>query len=115
MPQGSELLRFWYRAVLASVRVNAPDLTSRQTAILLSVYLTDPPHTVRGLAKELGVAKPVVTRALDTMGRFGFLKRKRDEKDKRNVLIQRTVKGAVFLSDFADLIEAEKNAESASG
>ena len=37
-----------------------PDFTLRQLAILLTVYLESPPHTVRGLAKKLGVTKPVV-------------------------------------------------------
>lgn len=73
-------------------------------ALLLSVYTTSPPHTVRGLAAELGVAKPVITRALDSLSVHGYLKRKRDEKDKRSVLVQRTVKGAVYLSDFRDSV-----------
>ena len=42
-----------------------PDFTLRQLSILLTVYLEQPPHTVRGLAKKLGVTKPVITRALD--------------------------------------------------
>ena len=71
---------------------------------MLTVYLEPPPHTVRGLAAKLGVSKPAITRALDTMGRLDLLRRKRDEQDKRNVLVQRTVKGSVFLTDFADSI-----------
>lgn len=104
LAQDKSWLHLWHRALLASVRKDGPDLSSRQMAILLTVYLTPPPHTVRGLAAELGVAKPVVTRALDTMGRMGMLKRRRDTADRRNVLVQRTVKGAVFLSEFCDLI-----------
>ena len=38
------------------------------------------------------------------MGRMDLLKRKRDETDRRNVLVQRTVKGSVYLSEFAELI-----------
>lgn len=103
------LLEWWRLAFLGTVRSKEPDLTMRQAAILMSVYMTDPPHTVRGLAKELGVAKPVITRALDSLGRLGLLKRKRDDKDKRNVLVQRTVRGAVYLSELSDqIIEAEK-------
>ena len=97
-------LELWRHATLATVRADGPDLTTRQMALLLTVYLEPGPHTVRGLAVELGVAKPVVTRALDTLGRLGFLKRTRDAADRRNVLVHRTVKGAVFLSDFADMI-----------
>ena len=76
-----------------------------QWALLVRVVLHPQPHTVRGLAAELGVSKPVSTRALDTLSALGFLKRVRDETDKRNVLIQRTVKGAVFLTDFAEMME----------
>ena len=32
------------------------------------------------------------------------VRRARDESDRRSVFVQRTVKGAVFLSEFADLI-----------
>lgn len=71
--------------------------------------MTEPPHTVRGLASLLNVTKPVITRALDTMGQLGLIKRKRDEADKRSVLVQRTVKGAVYLSELSDrIVEADK-------
>ena len=63
-----QALRLWQQVNLSEVRGDAPDLTMRQAAILLTVYLDPPPHTVRGLAARLGVTKPVITRALDTMG-----------------------------------------------
>lgn len=105
---GLDVLDFWREVVLETVRQDGPDLTQRQMAVLLTVYLNDPPHTVRGLAEVLGASKPAITRALDTLGQKGFLKRKRDETDKRNVLVQRTVKGSIFLSDFSDTIKAGK-------
>ena len=73
-------------------------------ALLMEVYLTPPPHTVGLLAEKLNISKPAITRALDTMGRQGLLKRKRDEQDRRNVHVQRTVKGSVFLREFGDQI-----------
>lgn len=76
----------------------------RQIGILLTIYLEAPPHTVRELAARLGVSKPVVTRALDSMGKLELVNRRRDEKDRRNVLVQRTVKGALYLEKLADLI-----------
>jgi DNA-binding MarR family transcriptional regulator len=81
-----------------------PDFTLRQLAILLTVYLEPPPHTVRGLAKKLGVTKPVITRALDSMGKHAIISRRRDEADRRNVVIQRTVKGALYLETLGDLV-----------
>lgn len=101
-----EALKLWHDVVVQTVRDDAPDLSARQMAILLTVYLSPPPHTVRGLSADLSISKPAITRALDAMGRMGLLKRKRDEDDKRNVLIQRTVKGSVYLSDFAEAIAA---------
>ncbi|WP_042442293.1 MarR family transcriptional regulator [Azospirillum sp. B510] len=106
MARNLKALGLWRTALVASVRKDAPDLSARQLAILLQVYLTDPPHTVRGLALFLNISKPAVTRALDRLSVLGFVKRKRDAEDKRNVLVQRTVKGSVYLSDFAELVIA---------
>jgi DNA-binding MarR family transcriptional regulator len=102
-----QALRLWQQVALSEVRDDAPDLTLRQTAILLSIYLDPPPHTVRGLAEKLGVTKPVITRALDTMGALKLVSRHRDEKDRRNVLIRRTVEGALYVERFGDAIIAE--------
>lgn len=99
-----QALALWQNVVLETVRRDGPDLSSRQLAILLTVYLTPPPHTVRGLAASLNVSKPAITRALDTLGQLDLLKRKRDDADRRNVLVQRTVKGSVYLRDFGDLV-----------
>ena len=84
----------------------APDFTLRQLALYLTIYIDQPPHTVRGLAKSLGVTKPVVTRALDALGKYGLTTRRRDEKDGRNVIIQRTVKGALYVETLGDLVVA---------
>jgi DNA-binding MarR family transcriptional regulator len=72
--------------------------------VLLTIYLEPPPHTVRGLAQKLGVTKPVITRALDAMGDLDLVSRRRDPADRRNVIVQRTVKGSLFLEGLADLI-----------
>lgn len=103
-PTPQDALKWWYAVTAARVRDDQPDLTQRQTAILLHVYLQPQPHTVRGLAEALSITKPAVTRALDTLSRFDLLKRRKDPEDLRNVLVQRTVKGSVFLREFADLI-----------
>ena len=99
----AQALDLWRAVSVAGLRRDHPDLTARQFALLLNVYLTPPPHTVRGLARDLAMSKPAVTRALDRLGRHDFVRRKRDEADRRSVLVQRTVKGSVFLREFGDL------------
>lgn len=102
-----QALDLWRQVLVTTVKADEPDLTARQIAVLMTVYLSPPPHTVRGLAQSLGVGKPAITRALDTLERLGLVRRRRDESDGRNVLIQRTVKGSVYLSDFGDLIAVQ--------
>jgi DNA-binding MarR family transcriptional regulator len=92
-------LEGFYRSV---VRLPA-DLSARQLAILLSVYMNPPPHTVKKLSEELSISKPAVCRALDSLSMLGLLKRKRDEKDRRNIFVQRTLKGSVFLNDLGEM------------
>lgn len=104
MARELEALDHWRAVLVTSVKRAGPDLSSRQFALLLTVYLTPPPHTVRGLASTLDVSKPAISRALDRLGRLGFARRKRDDADRRNVLVQRTVKGSVFLTEFAHLV-----------
>ena len=109
--QGMELserdgLELWRRAVTASVRSDAPDLTARQQAILMTVALTPGPHTVRGLAEQLNIAKPAVTRALDALERLDFIKRVRDEADLRNIFLERKPAGMTYLRQFAGLVLA---------
>ncbi|MBO6519035.1 MAG: MarR family transcriptional regulator [Rhodospirillales bacterium] len=101
-----QALDIWRRAIVASVRADAPDLSARQMSVLLTVYLTTPPHTVRGLADDLKVTKPVITRAVDRLSELGMLRRKTDPDDRRSVLLQRTVKGSVFLREYGELIVA---------
>ena len=92
-----QALKLWHDVTRELVLEEQTDLTARQMMVLLTVYLEVPPHTVRGLAAKLGVTKPAITRALDTMGRMGLLTRRRDDQDKRNVVILRTVKGALYV------------------
>jgi DNA-binding MarR family transcriptional regulator len=75
---------------------------------MLSVYLGDGPHTVRGLAQALRISKPAVSRALDRLGELGYVYRQRDDLDRRNVLVQRTQSGANFLTEFSRLIDEAK-------
>lgn len=100
-------LSIWMTALVDYVRSGEPDLTNRQMALLMLVYLRPGPHTVRGLARALNVSKPVVTRALNRLGALGYLRRQRDDSDKRNIFVARTSEGAEFLEDFGQFIGDE--------
>lgn len=91
-------------AVIESVRSDPRDLTQRQMAVILAVYLSDTSCTVRELAAELGVGKPAITRALDKLEGLGLVKRLADIRDKRSILVGRTVHGTVYLREMADRI-----------
>jgi DNA-binding MarR family transcriptional regulator len=100
----SQALRLLHDVALQQVRDGGHDLSNRQLAILLTIYLEVPPHTVRGLALKLEVTKPVITRALDAMGEMDLVARRRDPADRRNVIVQRTVQGALFLEKLGDIV-----------
>src|SRR5580704_612113 len=103
--RGLALLNEVARALINEAKPEAvPDFTLRQLVILLTIYLDPPPHTVRGLAKKLGVTKPVVTRALDVLGKQAIIARRRDDVDRRNVIVQQTVKGALYVETLGDLV-----------
>jgi DNA-binding MarR family transcriptional regulator len=95
-----QALKGWMDTLIGYVRSGQPDLTNRQMALMMLVYLTPGPHTVRGLAHTLGVSKPVITRALNTLGSLGYLRRVRDEADRRNVFVAKTSTGQEFLEGF---------------
>jgi DNA-binding MarR family transcriptional regulator len=93
--------------ILSMVRRDGADLSARQLAVLLTVYLTEGPHTVRGLAAELRVSKPAITRALDRLGELDFARRKTDPLDRRSVIVQQTAAGQVFLRELkASMVNA---------
>ena len=101
------------QTLISYVRSGQPDLTNRQMALLMLVYLTPGPHTVRGLAHILGVSKPVITRALNTLGALGYLRRVRDESDRRNVFVAKTGNGQDFLEGFERNLEQARGSQSA--
>lgn len=99
------ILTSWRDVISDAVRAEGPDLSMRQWAILLTVYLNPGPHTVRGLARDLNVPKPAISRALDALSILGFVRRARDAKDKRIVLVQKTPEGSLYLDGFAQIVE----------
>ena len=99
--------------LIASVSSDGPDLTARQLAVFLKVYLEPSiDHTVRGLAAVLNVSKPAITRALDRLGEFDFIKRETDRLDRRSVIARRTPTGSAYLRTLSGYVtEASKPAK----
>ena len=64
---GLKQLAQWMRTLVDYVRSGRPELTNRQMALMMTVYISAGPHTVRGLAEALHVSKPVITRALNKL------------------------------------------------
>jgi DNA-binding MarR family transcriptional regulator len=99
-PAPDQLIAILRDTIVALVRRDGPDLSARQLGVFLTCYLDDGAHTVRGLAAELHVSKPAITRALDRLGELDLARRKVDPLDRRSVLVQRTLKGSGFLRDL---------------
>jgi len=100
--------------IVSLVRRDGPDLSARQLGVFLTCYLQDGAHTVRGLAADLNVSKPAITRALDRLGELELARRKVDPADRRSVLVQRTLKGQAFLRDLRGIM-AEASSPKKSG
>jgi DNA-binding MarR family transcriptional regulator len=92
--------------VVGLVRRDGPDLSARQLAVFLICYLEEGPHTVRGLAAQLHVSKPAITRSLDRLGALGLARRAQDPRDRRSVVVQRTRVGLELLADLRGLLDA---------
>lgn len=96
-----QALGLWLDVTSRSVQSDGPDLTARQTALMLTVYLEAGPHTVRALAQRLGVGKPAIVRAIDTLQDIGLVERRPDPADRRNIFVVGTEAGAERLSTYA--------------
>ncbi len=103
-PAADNLVGILRDTTVALVRRDGPDLSARQLGVFLTCYLQDGAHTVRGLAAELNVSKPAITRALDRLGELDLARRKVDPMDRRSVLVQRTLKGSAFLRDLRSIM-----------
>jgi len=99
--------------IVSLVRREGPDLTARQLAVLLISYLEDGPHTVRGLAARLSVAKPAITRALDRLEQFDLAQRRQDPRDRRSIVVARTSEGQMYLENLRELLEEASRASAA--
>ncbi len=103
-PANDHMVDILRDTIVSLVRRDGADLSARQLGVFLTCYLQDGSHTVRGLAADLNVSKPAITRALDRLGELDLARRKVDPQDRRSVLVQRTIKGAAFLRDLRSIM-----------
>ena len=110
------LFHFLMNTMVAGVRSDTTDLTARQLALFLKVYLEPgTEHTVRGLAAELNISKPAITRSLDRLAESDFIRRATDPKDRRSIIVKRTLAGSAYLRTLSGyLIDASKQAQKTS-
>jgi DNA-binding MarR family transcriptional regulator len=94
------LLTILHGTICASVRADGPDLSARQLAMLLIVGIIPGMHTVRGLAAQLNISKPAVSRSLDRLCELGLAAREPDLRDRRSVLVVLTKAGRSHLADL---------------
>jgi len=113
--QSDQMVGILRDTIVALVRRDGPDLSARQLGVFLTCYLQEGAHTVRGLAADLNVSKPAITRALDRLGELDLARRKVDPMDRRSVLVQRTLKGAAFLRDLRSIMNEATSTSRKSG
>ncbi|MGC8475498.1 MAG: MarR family transcriptional regulator [Acetobacteraceae bacterium] len=105
-PASDHLMSVLRDTIVALVRKEGSDLSARQMAVLLTCYLEEGNHTVRGLAASLNVSKPAITRALDRLAEFDLARRKPDPTDRRSVLVSRTPKGSAYIRELRAIMTA---------
>jgi DNA-binding MarR family transcriptional regulator len=106
-PNPFDALHAMHHATMRVLRELPLDLSQRQLATLLHIYMAQPPHTVGSLSEQLTISKPAICRALDMLSLHDLVRRKKDEEDRRVVYLQRTVAGSVFLRDLGDIYAQE--------
>lgn len=110
-PASDQLVGILRDTIVALVRRDGPDLSARQLGVFLTCYLQEGAHTVRGLAADLNVSKPAITRALDRLAEFDLIRRKIDPLDRRSVLVQRTATGQAFMRDLRSILRSAAQAK----
>jgi DNA-binding MarR family transcriptional regulator len=101
--QHQELGR-WYQILAEALTQMPHDLTMRQWLILSHIYLLEGDHSIKNLAYVFDLPKASVSRAVSSLVRHGLLKRRKSELDRRNIYLQRTLKGISFMNQFNDIL-----------
>lgn len=105
-------LRRLRAGILSLVRDPAePDPNLRQLAVLLVTCTTPGPQTVRGLAAQLRMSKPAVTRSVDALLEHAWVERKLDPLDRRSVNITGTREGSAAVARIVSVMAMDLAAD----
>ncbi len=85
----------------------SPDLTPRQSAMLVRICLARSAPSVKELAEASGCTKVVAARSIDILDAHGFILRRPDRQDRRNIVVVPTAEGMGLLAAVADRVAAE--------
>ncbi|HUZ64897.1 MAG TPA: MarR family transcriptional regulator [Acetobacteraceae bacterium] len=111
----ADLPAFLKGAVVGLVRSDERDLSARQLSVFLICCTLPGPHTVRGLAALLNIAKPAITRATDRLVAARLVKRRPDPTDRRSIHTVVTETGKAYLQQLGSLLaDAAAQAEAGS-
>jgi DNA-binding MarR family transcriptional regulator len=93
--------------MVSIVRSDMRDMSARQLVVFLKIYLEpEVEHTVRGLAADMKVSKPAITRALDLLEGANLAKREEDKRDRRSVVVKKTPGGTAYLRTLSGYLTA---------
>jgi DNA-binding MarR family transcriptional regulator len=101
--QHNELGR-WYNMLAAILSQMPHELSLRQWLILSHIYLLEGEHSIKNLAYVFDLPKASVSRAVSSLVRYGLIKRRKSDADKRNIYLHRTMKGISFMNQFNDIL-----------
>jgi DNA-binding MarR family transcriptional regulator len=79
------------------------ELTNRQIIVLLFIYESGVAN-ISSIAKNFSVSLATITGIVDRLVKRGYLKRKRDTRDRRIVYVSLSSKGARFVGDFLSIV-----------
>lgn len=88
-----------YDSILTAMEYvgDANDLNLRQLASLYVVAEKEPVY-MRDIASALKICRPSACRAVDALWEHGYVRRIRDDEDRRNVYAMMTIEGKRFLA-----------------
>ena len=100
-----EFVSLLHETIVALVHRDGPDLTARQLAVFLRIYVYAEPPTGRDLALALNIHKSAISRVLDRLIEADLVCRKPNPQDHRSVLVGRTARGSALIREIRTILQ----------